>query len=61
MVILDEQDLLEDPASVEVRRSLEGQILSHTSVGDDDGQGTKMFLSWLEKAVDPKDEKNLPI
>jgi len=61
MVILDDQDLLENPASVQVRRSLEGQILIHTSVGDDDGQRTKKLLSWLEKAVEPKDENDLPI
>ena len=61
MVILDDQDLLQNPASFQVRRSLEGQILIHTSVGDDDGQRTKKLLSWLEKAVEPKDENDLPI
>ncbi|KAF9114906.1 hypothetical protein BGX27_009453 [Mortierella sp. AM989] len=61
MVILDDEDLLENPASVQVRRSLEGQILIHTSVGDDDGQRTKKFLNWLEKAVTPASEQETPI
>jgi len=61
MVILDDRDLIENRASVQVRRSLEGQILIYTNVGDDNGQRTKNFLSWLESAVDPRDEKDLPI
>ncbi|KAF9201083.1 hypothetical protein BGZ49_008696 [Haplosporangium sp. Z 27] len=61
MVILDDEDLLENPASVQVRRSLEGQFLIHTSVGDDDGRRTKKFLNWLEEAVTPSSEKELPI
>ncbi|KAF9431051.1 hypothetical protein BGZ76_000599 [Entomortierella beljakovae] len=61
LVILEDDDLLEKPASVQVRRSLEGQILIHTSVNDDDGQRTKKFLSWLENAVTPTSEKELPI
>ncbi|KAF9107403.1 hypothetical protein BGX29_006443 [Mortierella sp. GBA35] len=61
MVILDDGDLLENPASVQVRKSLQGQILIHTSVGDDDGQRTKKFLSWLEKAVAPASETETPI
>ncbi|KAF9998872.1 hypothetical protein BGZ65_005691, partial [Modicella reniformis] len=61
MVILDDQDLLEHPASVQVRKSLQGQILIHTSVGDDDGKRTKKFLNWLEKAVAPATEQDSPI
>ncbi|KAG0368100.1 hypothetical protein BC939DRAFT_531656 [Gamsiella multidivaricata] len=61
MVILDDQDLLENPASIQVRKSLQGQILIHTSVGDDDGQRTKKFLSWLEKAVAPVSDQEAPI
>ncbi|KAF9998969.1 hypothetical protein BGZ80_000657 [Entomortierella chlamydospora] len=61
MIILDDEDLLENPASVQVRRSLEGQILIHTSVGDDDGQRTKKFLNWLEKAVTPSSEQEAPV
>ncbi|KAF9351581.1 hypothetical protein BGX34_000470 [Mortierella sp. NVP85] len=61
MVILDDQDLLEQPASVQVRKSLQGQILIHTSVGDDDGKRTKKFLNWLEKAVAPQTEEDTPI
>ncbi|KAG0290973.1 hypothetical protein BGZ96_005586 [Linnemannia gamsii] len=61
MVILDDQDLLSNPASVQVRKSLDGQILIHTSVGDDDGQRTKKFLNWLEKAVTPASETEKPI
>ncbi|KAF9132875.1 hypothetical protein BGW39_011168 [Mortierella sp. 14UC] len=61
MVILDDHDLVENPASVQVRKSLQGQILIHTSVGDDDGQRTKKFLNWLEKAVAPTSETDLPV
>lgn len=61
MVILDDQDLLENPASVQVRQSLQGQVLIHTSVGDDDGMRTKKFLTWLEKAVEPTKENELPV
>ncbi|KAK3815325.1 MAG: hypothetical protein J3Q66DRAFT_207644, partial [Benniella sp.] len=61
MVILDDEDLLEHPASVQVRKSLQGQILIHTSVGDDDGKRTKKFLNWLEKAVAPQTEEDSPI
>ncbi|KAF8929991.1 hypothetical protein EDD21DRAFT_364243 [Dissophora ornata] len=61
MVILDDQDLVENPPSVQVRKSLQGQILIHTSVGDDDGQRTKKFLDWLEKAVTPASEQETPI
>ncbi|KAF9322298.1 hypothetical protein BG000_010798 [Podila horticola] len=61
MVILDDQDLLENPASVQVKQSLQGQVLIHTSVGDDDGMRTKKFLTWLEKAVEPTKESDLPV
>ncbi|KAG0326382.1 hypothetical protein BGZ99_009622 [Dissophora globulifera] len=61
LVILDDQDMLENPASVQVRKSLQGQVLIHTSVGDDDGQRTKKFLSWLERAVAPTSEQDSPI
>ncbi|KAF9923431.1 hypothetical protein FBU30_006522 [Linnemannia zychae] len=61
MVILDDQDLIQNPASVQVRKSLEGRILIHTSVGDDDGKRTKKFLNWLEKAVAPTSEYDTPI
>lgn len=61
MVILDDQDLLENPASVQVKQSLQGQVLIHTSVGDDDGMRTKKFLTWLEKAVEPTKENELPV
>ncbi|KAF9941504.1 hypothetical protein BGZ67_004784 [Mortierella alpina] len=61
LVVLDDQDLLENPASVQVKRSLQGQILIHTSVGDDDGKRTKKFLSWLENAVAPTSDKETPI
>ncbi|CAO3568208.1 unnamed protein product [Mortierella alpina] len=61
MVVLDDQDLLENPASVQVKRSLQGQILIHTSVGDDDGKRTKRFLSWLENAVAPSSDKETPV
>ncbi|KAF9906568.1 hypothetical protein BX616_000681 [Lobosporangium transversale] len=64
MVILDDGDLMENPASIQVRRSLQGQILIHASVGDDDGKRTKKFLNWLEKAVAPvteEQEKKIPI
>lgn len=61
MVILDDQDLLDQPASVQVRKSLQGQILIHTSVGDDDGKRTKKFLNWLERAVAPVTEQDTPI
>ncbi|KAG0228958.1 hypothetical protein B0O80DRAFT_457500 [Mortierella sp. GBAus27b] len=61
MVILDDQDLVEQPASVQVRKSLQGQILIHTSVGDDDGKRTKKFLNWLETAVAPATEQDAPI
>ncbi|KAF9962134.1 hypothetical protein BGZ72_010024 [Mortierella alpina] len=61
LVVLDDQDLLENPASVQVKRSLQGQILIHTSVGDDDGKRTQKFLSWLEHAVAPSSNKETPI
>ncbi|KAI1319459.1 hypothetical protein EDD11_004036 [Mortierella claussenii] len=61
MVILDDEDLVENPASVQVRRSLQGQILIHTSVGDDDGKRTKKFLNWLEKAVAPTSEQDTAV
>ncbi|KAF9186228.1 hypothetical protein BGZ51_002176 [Haplosporangium sp. Z 767] len=61
MVILDDQDLVENPASVHVKHSLQGQILIHTSVGDDDGQRTKKFLNWLEKAVELTSDKDKPV
>ncbi|KAF9959437.1 hypothetical protein BGZ70_008846 [Mortierella alpina] len=61
LVVLDDQDLLENPASVQVKRSLQGQILIHTSVGDDDGKRTQKFLSWLENAVAPSSDKETPV
>ncbi|KAF9409478.1 hypothetical protein BGZ94_001940, partial [Podila epigama] len=61
MVVLDDQDLLEHPASVQVRQALEGQVLIHTSVRDDDGQRTKKFLSWLERAVSPTKDTEKPV
>ncbi|KAF9582681.1 hypothetical protein BGW38_010892 [Lunasporangiospora selenospora] len=61
LVILDDEDLIDQPASAQIRRALQDQVLIHTSVGDDDGRQTKTFLTWLEKAVKPTSADEKPI
>ncbi|KAF9975434.1 hypothetical protein BGZ73_000939 [Actinomortierella ambigua] len=60
LVVLDDADLLERPASPKLRAALHNQFIIHTSIDDHDGSRTRKFLSWLNEAVHrsaPKDSQ----
>ncbi|KAF9158749.1 hypothetical protein DFQ26_007286 [Actinomortierella ambigua] len=68
LVVLDDTDLLDRPASPKLREALHGQFIIHSSIDDHDGSRTRKFLSWLDEAIhrappsnDSKAHKHRPI